>query len=179
MKKLLVAAFVVMVAFTACNNVKKAKTGEDKAKAETSIIAKAQSLDNLMKNAEQNVGKEVFVKGLVDHVCEHSGRRCFLVNDDEKLSIRVEAGGEIKGFNKELSGSIIAVKGKLQIQKITAENINEFEEKVKAQKDTEEGGKHCDAQMANIQKMRTWMKEHGKNYYPKYFVEGIEYEIVE
>ncbi len=176
MKKLLVVAFAVMVAFTACNSGKKAK--KDEAKAKSSIITKAQSLDNLMKNAEQNVGKEVFIKGLVDHVCERSGRRCFLVNDDEKLSIRVEAGGVIKAFNKELSGSIIAVRGKLLIQKITAESIDKFEEKLKAQKDTEEDGEHCNAQMANIKTMRTWMKEHGKNYYPKYFVEGIEYEVV-
>ncbi len=179
MKRLLVVAFAVMVAFTACNNGSKAKKGADKAKAENTIIAKAVSLDNLMKDAEKNVGKVVYVKALVSHVCERSGRRCFLVNDDEKLSIRVEAGGKIKSFNKELSGSIIAVKGKFTIFKITAEKIDDFEKRLKAHQDTEEDGKHCNAEMANIKRMRTWMKEHGKQYYPKYFIEGLAYEVVQ
>ncbi len=175
MRKLFYVLGLVLI-LGACNSKKKS---EDAA-SERATASTVQSIDKVMDTAEKNVGKTVKVKGLVDHTCKHSGRRCFLVNDDESLSIRVEAGGDIKSFDMELVGSVIVVKGILQQQKITVEDVDEFEAKVKAQKDTEEGGKHCHAQMKNITKMRTWMKEHNKNYYPVYFIEGQSYyEVVE
>lgn len=177
MKKLLLAAIMFLfIAFTACNNGKKNKNTKEQTTIED---RKVETVDHLMENAEKNIGKEVYVKGMVSHVCEHSGRRCFLVDSSEEVSVRVEAAGQIKGFNKELSGTIILVKGKLEEKKLTNEYINDFETKVKTEEDTEEGGKHCNAQMQKIKKMRTWMTEHKKDYYPVYFITGESYEIVE
>lgn len=176
MKKLIWVLPLTIMLF-ACNSKKDAKTSEGSEKVVTSI--EAMTIDKLLAEAEGNVGKEVFVKGMVNHTCKHSGRRCFLVNEDESLSIRVEAGGDITSFNQELIGNILIVKGILEEKRLTSEYIDEFETKVKAQEDTEEGGEHCDAQMQNIKKMRAWMKEHAKEYYPIYFVAGQSYEVVE
>ncbi len=169
MKKIVIL-FSLALVFFACNGKK------EKINAEKNV---AQSVDEVVANAETNVGKTVFIKGLVNHTCKHSGRRCFLVNDDESLSIRVEAGGDIKSFDQELIGAIIKVKGTLAEKRLTSAYIDEFEAKVKAEEDTEEGGEHCNAQMNNIRKMRKWMKEHEKEYYPIYFIEGESYEVVE
>lgn len=166
--------FGLAILFFACNSKKETRQKE---KNETEMLPK--TIDEVVENAEDNVGKVVFVQGLVYHTCEHSGRRCFLVNADESLSIRVEVGGEIKHFEKELVGATIKLKGTLEEKRLTGKYIDEFEEKIKASKDSEEGREHYNAQMNNIKKMRKWMEDHQKEYYPIYFIAGESYEVVE
>ena len=45
--------------------------------------------------------------------------------------------------------------------------------------DEEKEGEQCSSEMANIEGMRKWMEENGKDYYAIYYVEGISYEMVE
>ena len=84
------------------------KTSVAEVKKETSTIGE------IMDKAEQLVGKNVEFVGMVKHVCAHSGRRAILLDETGKLSLRVEAKGEINGFNRELSGMDICVKGILK-----------------------------------------------------------------
>ncbi|PVX52198.1 hypothetical protein C7377_0504 [Balneicella halophila] len=177
MKKTVFLLGLVMV-FFACNS----KTDSSKENENVNEELKVQTIDEVVANTERNVGNTIFVKGLVTHTCEHSGRRCFIENDDESLSLRIDAGGDIKSFSKELAGSIIAVKGTLEENRLTNEYIDEYEAKVKAkekEEDIEEGGEHCSAEISNIIKMRKWMKDNNKDYYPVYYITGESYEVVE
>lgn len=36
----------------------------------------------------------------------------------------------------------------------------------------------CDTETANIENMRSWMKENGKDYYPIYYIDGEDYSEV-
>jgi hypothetical protein len=137
------------------------------------------TIDQLMVNAENLVGKEVHFKGLVNHVCAHSGKRCILKNTTGNLSIRVEATKGLEGFDKEIAGTDIEVSGILREKRLDSASIDEFEAEVKAKHDGEEGGKHCSSEMANIKEMRDWMKDNNKNYYAIYYVDGDSYEVVE
>lgn len=129
--------------------------------------------------AESLLNQNVSIKGWVSHICSHSGRKCFITNKDESIKIRVEAKGEINGFEKELAGSEINVMGVVRINKITAEFISQWEAKVKAKvKDIEEGGKHCASEIGNINKMKTWMADNKKDFYPIYFIDGMSYEEI-
>ena len=175
MRKLLFVAFAALSVLASCNQVNK----KQETKQETSKEPVAQTIAQVMKTAEQNVGKEVFFTGMVQHICAHSGRRAILLDETGKLSLRVEATGKINGFNRELSGATIAVKGILQEKKLSEKFINDWEVKVKAQEDAEEGGEHCASEMTNINQMREWMKKENKDFYSIYFVNGTSYEIVE
>ncbi len=145
------------------------------AQTETSVV----TIDKLMVNAEELVGKEVNFKGLVNHVCAHSGKRCILKNSTGNLSIRVEASGNLEGFDKEMAGQDIQVSGILREKRLDEAAIDEWETEVKAKHASEEGGKHCSSEMANIKEMRDWMKENNKNYYAIYYVDGNSYEVME
>lgn len=136
---------------------------------------------DLLKVAEQNVGKKLTVSGMVNHVCSHSGRRCFIVDSTGEFSIRVEAVGEIESFGKELMGNNIKVSGILKEKRLMASEIDEMANDVIAEhpSDVEADSEHCSAEMSNINKMRSWMKEQGKNYYSIFYLEGINYELVE
>ena len=171
---------VAVLSLTACGNGNKSTNNESSAKEETVAISKAVYVDDLLTNAASQVDKEVIVKGVITHTCKHSGRRCFIVGQDQKTSIRVEAKGNIGGFNRELIGSEIAVKGILRENRLTKEYIDQMEEQVNDKQGKEDGSAEtCEAEMNNINGMREWMKANNKDFYSLYFIDGQEYEVIE
>lgn len=172
MKKILVLSLAVVTMFCSCNNAKKSTTkSSEKATVSAKVELKAQNNANtvteLFAIAEDNVGKEVSCLGKVDHVCQHSGRRCFIA-DKEGNSIKVEAGDKIKTFPKDLMEKNICVKGTLQMTKIDKKKIDEMAKE----------HEHCDTESTNVKKMREWMKKHNKDYYAFYFINCIEYKEI-
>jgi cytochrome c-type biogenesis protein CcmE len=138
------------------------------------------TVPSLLEKAEGLVDKEVKITGLVDHVCSHSGRRCFLVDSVADKSIKIEAAGDIESFDKALIGSNLVVTGILKEEQLKATEIDEWETNlVEEYGDIENGGEKCSTEMANITSMREWMKEHNKDYYAIYYIDGLSYEVVE
>jgi hypothetical protein len=169
---------VLMVAFAAvlfaCNS--KPKATEVAAEQQT----EAQTIVQILENAENLVEKEVYITGMVNHVCKHSGKRCFITDSTGENSIRIEAGGELGGFNKELSGSTITAKGILKERRLLSTEIDELESKTLEEiEKAEVESDHCSAEMNNIKQMREWMKAHNKDYYAIYYIDGLEYEVSE
>ncbi len=173
MKKLVVLSLAAGVALCACNNTKIAQT---KAQSNNSVTSEsiltnkkeAKTITELYADAEKKVDKVVCCKGKVNHVCSHSGKRCFLI-DKEGYSIKVESGGKINGFNRELLGSHIMVMGRLKQVKIDKQTIDKMEEE----------DDHCDTESSNVKKMREWMKKNNKDYYTSYYIQCLDYEVLE
>lgn len=171
--------FLLFVAFAivSCNSNKSNKTTED---ISEEVVATVYTVPSLLENAESLIDQEIQITGLVDHVCSHSGRRCFLIDSVADESIKVEAAGDIESFNKELIGNNLLVTGILKEQQLKATEIDEWETKlVEEYGDVENGGEQCASEMANITSMREWMKKHEKDYYAIYYVDGLSYEVVE
>lgn len=158
---------------------KKAQAEESQAevKAEATVITP----ETVMAEGATLVGQEVSVKGTVNHVCRHGGKKCRLAGTTEGAWIQVMARGEIKEFAKELIGSEIIVKGTVKERKITKEMVAEQENATKAameKTETKEAKAHCSSSMGNVEKMKRWMADNNKDYYAVYFVEGVSYEAV-
>ena len=161
-----IIACISTLSIVGCKNTNK-KTQQENT-IEISLASKALDVNGLLN-----------VAGVVKHTCSHSGRRCFIADSTGKLTIRVEAGGNIQSFNKELVNSEIVVTGVLQEQRLSQEYIDNWEKEVaeeeaKGDKDAD----HCDSEKNSIQQMREWMKNHNKNFYSIYYVNGIDYEMV-
>lgn len=181
MKKLffIVAAACLLTVTSCVNNNKKSETSQEQSTAALSVN-EAKYVEDILKDAEKNVDKEVVLKGFITHTCKHSGRRCFVMGKDQKTSVRVEAKGNIGGFNRELIGSEVIIKGILRENRLTKEYIDQAEEELKEKQGKAEGnGETCDAEMNNIQSMREWMKANNKDYYSIYYIDGTEYEVAE
>lgn len=178
MKKLLLFAAVLLLA-ASCNSNKTEQT--DQAEDASAVAgAPVYKLDSLLVIADQMVDKTVTVRGFVTHTCKHSGKRCFIVGDDQKTSVRVEAKGEIGGFNRELVGSELAITGVLKERRMTKEYIDQYEEQVKEKKAQEDGSAEtCEAELSNINGMRDWMKANNKDYYSTYYIDGESYDVIE
>ena len=136
-------------------------------------------LDNLMAVVEQEVDNTITVAGYVTHTCKHSGKKCFIVGESQKTSLRVEATGEIETFSPELIGSKLAITGVLREYHLGQEYIDEMENSVKLQQEGGAPAEACAAELSNISDMRQWMKDHDKDYYVIYYMDGLEYEVLD
>ncbi len=182
MKRLLFLA-VALIAITACGSTNKKEEAKKSNGTDNSIVAtkatKVFTLENLLSEGEKLVDKTVTVTGRATHICKHSGRRAFIAGTDPKTTLRVEAKGEIGGFNRELIGEALNITGKLRERRLTKEYIKQHEDKVREQKAGGEDEEGCESELKNIESMREWMKANGKDYYVIYFMDGESYEIVE
>ncbi|MBN1927066.1 MAG: hypothetical protein JW798_14635 [Prolixibacteraceae bacterium] len=160
---------LLLTFFSACNNSNTKKTQP------------GFKVNEIYSAASEKADQTIDVTGMVNHVCSHSGRRCFLIDQTGEYSIRVEASGDIESFGKELIGKNIQVTGILKENRLMASEIDELENKYLAEhpEDANNNGEHCSAEMANINQMREWMKQHGKDYYAIYYIEGLKYEILQ
>ena len=104
-----IIACISTLSIVGCKNTNK-KTQQENT-IEISLASKALDVNGLLNVAEKQLNDTVVLKGVVKHTCSHSGRRCFIADSTGKLTIRVEAGGNIQSFNKELVNSEIVVTG--------------------------------------------------------------------
>lgn len=179
MKKLLL--FALTVCFLAsCGN--KQNNDANNSTDSTAVASNypTYGLDSLLSIANQFVDKTVIVRGSVTHTCKHAGKRCFIVGENENVTMRVEAKGNIGGFNRELIGSELAITGVVKERRVSKDQIDEMEKGTNSKKKSKEASEEeCHAELSNINTMREWMKANGKDYYAIYFMDGQEYEVVE
>ncbi|MDR0566267.1 MAG: hypothetical protein LBG47_04410 [Prevotellaceae bacterium] len=181
MKQAKITAMLMFLALCAasCGSTPGQKSTAAAAGADTLAIALSYGVDSLLTAADSLVGKTVSLHGYVTHVCKHSGKRCFLTGESQAAAIRVEAKEGIGGFNRELVGSQIVVKGALRERRISQGEVAQLE--ADANKKLEEDGsaESCQAELSSVAKMRSWMKAHGKGYYAIYYVDGNAYEVLD
>jgi len=135
-------------------------------------------LDCLLDVVEQELDNTVTVVGFVTHTCKHSGKRCFIIGESQKATMMVEAG-EIGGFNADLTGSKIAVTGVIKEHRRTEEVISQMEKSVHQRMEEGVSMETCTAELNNINDMRNWMKERGKDYYAVYYMDGISFDVLD
>jgi hypothetical protein len=179
--KIIFILMTLALCASSCGSNPKQKNAAATSTAATAATATlSYDVDSLLAVADSLVDKTVTLRGYVTHTCKHSGKRCFLVGESQTASIRVEAKEGIGGFNRELVGSQIAVSGTLRERRIPHGEVEQLEESVNKKQLEEDGSaESCQAELSNIAKMRKWMKEHGKDYYAIYYVDGHEYEVLD
>ncbi len=182
MKKYILILFVAAT-FGACNNTASKTTVSETADSTSTGISfagvKTFTIEQLLAEAENYVNKPVKVSGFVLHTCKHSGRRCFIANPDQTLTLRVEAKGKIGGFNRELVSSTIEVDGILRERRLSNEEIDNMEKAIAEKRIKDDGSEDaCNAETTNVKRMRAWMKDHGKDYYALYYIDGNDFREV-
>ena len=174
-------ALMLAFSFASCQgnqNKAQEETVETKAQVQTTVTTP----EKVMSDGASLVNQEVEIKGTVNHVCRHGGKKCRLAGTTEGAWVQVMARGEIKQFDKELIGSEIVVKGIVKERKITKEMVEEQEKSVKEamnKAENKEEKAHCSSSMGNVEKMKQWMADNNKDYYAVYFVEGTSFEKVQ
>ena len=195
MKKILFLT-VLSLSLFACSNSEDVK--QKKENSETKVES-AISVDDLLANKAEYTGKEVVFKGTVDHVCKHSGKRAFVFGSKEDLRIKIEAGDKIKGFDAELIGSEIEVKGTLVETRLDDKYIAKLEDDLSKKMNEgvhvdgeehheggdsdkhEEGDKKSEIEQKRnqIDNLKKKIAESEKGYISNYYIDGISYKTIE
>lgn len=187
-KGILMALLAAMFLFTGCAGEKnKDAQGTDK-----SNEVKAMSVDEVVNNIDAYVSKDVHIKGTVEHVCKHGGKRLHLMNNDGSSKIRVESGDAITQFDRELEGEEINVKGTVKKLVIDEAYLDRREDALKKEdeKHEHEEGEHEEKNSGNtmlhrvnsleqVENLRKQLKEESKKEIVSYWMKGKEYQKCE
>jgi len=171
-------AYIFAVLFvTACSGPSKK---QEATSAEVETVAKeiiVMNVESLLADAKVYDGKEVMIKGMVTHVCKHSGKRLHLLGSDEKTRLRIEAG-EIGQFERELEGSDIVARGIFRREVIDEEYLAKWSEELGKEGD-HKSHEEQEEEKGKMQRYRDMMKETEEGYLENFWVDGISFDTVE
>jgi hypothetical protein len=142
---------------------------------------------NFEEKAGDFVGKEVKVKGIVDHVCSHGGKKMFLVDMEVGGRIRVNTGENMAAFKSEWEGSEVVATGIVDEFVIDEAYLDEWEEELKTEIQEEiESEEGCEYESytatgtyKQIEQHRANMAEKGTTKLSFYSIIATSYEIIE
>jgi len=131
---------------------------------DSEVTVTVYSVDELLENPAELIGKEVMVKGTVMHVCKQGGGRCFLMGSNEDYNIRIEAGEKIGAFSQGQMGADLTVKGIFKVVRTEADAHNPS---------GEHGGSEHEHDEAADEAHQIILKAQEQSE-AEYFMEGIE-----
>ena len=172
MIKNLFAFLLITIMFVACNSENKPKDN-NKSK---NIDKKALTIIDLAdfdSKAGDYVGQKVKVKGIVDHVCKHGGKKILLVSDNGDVHINSD-----KRFDEDLTGKEITVIGIVKEFRVDEAYCLKMEnDMIKEHSEGEDNDEHIKAKKAQIQHFRDSMKttsvDHLSFYDLQYILEVL------
>jgi hypothetical protein len=184
MIKKVFGVLLVLAVFAACTNQEQ-KSEETKEKEIAAV-----TVDEVNANIQSYVDKEIVIKGTVNHVCSHGGKRMFIMGTDPDVAIKITPNDEIGVFEKELEGSHVVVHGVMKELRIDEAYVANLEKEIAEGSDNEaihdhSGGTHdeteevSDEKKAQIEAMREQIAESEKGYYSQFWIEASKFEVVE
>ena len=167
---------VILFAAGACNLG--TKDDASKPKNDTTRLA----VLTFEKQADSCINKPVIIEGTVFHLCKHGGKRMFLVDGADSISVLVTTGPKIIKFDDALLGSRVRVFGTLKEERIDARYLNEWEAEVKKPEANHNVGVHTgvkghedmDVQdkLDQINSYREDLKNTGKDHLSNFTIEA-------
>lgn len=187
MMKNVLGLLVVAVLMFSCGTKEK-KNDEASAEKESAVL----TVDKIMADIENFIDKDVTVKGLVNHVCAHGGKRMFILGDDPDVALRITPDKNLGIFEKELEGNIVLIKGVLKELIIDQDYIDQLEKEITEGVDNEalhdhSGGDHDEDEEAGvdsskikqIEMMKAEIAEAEKGFTVQYWIEASKVDVKE
>ncbi len=176
--------FLVVAVFAACSNL-----GEKNEETTAKEIAEL-TVDEVTADMASFVDKDIAIKGTVNHVCSHGGKRMFIMGADPDVAIKITPSEEIGVFEKELEGNHVIVYGILKELRIDEAYVTNLEKEIAEGSDSEAihdhtGGTHDETEEVNEEKkaqinaMREKIAESENGYYSQFWIEANNFEVLE
>lgn len=138
---------------------------------ETPVLA----LGEFDSKASDFVSKEIKLKGIVDHVCKHGGKKILLVTDDGDAHVFSE-----ERFDEALMGSEIMVTGVVLEERIDESYILKMEEdNIKSHSEGKSNDEQFNNKKNHLQQYRDKMKADSVDHISNYSLQYISHDIVE
>lgn len=125
--------------------------------------------------AGEFVNKEVKVKGIVDHVCKHGGKKILLASDEGDLHINSEVR-----FDEALMGSEVAFTGIVVEERIDESYCLKMEEdNIRSHTEGASNEEQFEAKKKHIQTYRDQMKTGNTDHISLYSLNYVSHSAVE
>ncbi|MCD4833203.1 MAG: hypothetical protein K8R31_05345 [Bacteroidales bacterium] len=168
-------------------------TQQKKEKECTEKEKTAITVDNLLAEITNYIDKDIVVVGTVNHVCEHGGKRMFIMGEDPDIAIKITPNDEIGIFEKELEGSSVIITGIVKELRIDEAYVANLEKELSEGADNEAIHDHSgeedeedhaetevdSSKIKQIEHMKTQIAESENGYYSQFWVEASKFEVKE
>ncbi len=146
-------------------------------------------LSDFNKVAGEYVGKKIRLTGIVDHVCEHDGKKMFLVEENSDARVKIVPDENLAAFKQDLVGETVEVTGIVKEFRLDEDYLMEMEENIKADSKEEPAvhmGEHkgkkeeqsTEDKMKQLENLRKKLKDSGKEYLSYFSVEAVSYKVL-
>ncbi len=175
MKKFILILSILTLTISCSDSIKKAdkKALNDNTTINNTAEKPLLALADFDSKAGEWVNKEVQVKGIVDHVCKHGGKKLLLVNDEGDVHVESE-----ERFSDTLVGSEITVTGIVTEFRVDEAYCLQKEED--HQQNHKEGTDSDDMyakKMKQVEFYRDSMKATGKDHISFYSLEYVALQV--
>ena len=173
MKKLSII-LVLILAFLACKNEEK-KVEESTETTEIVTEIPMLAIADFDTKAGDFVSKEIKIKGIVDHVCKHGGKKLLLVTDEAQVHVVSD-----ERFDEALIGSEIDVKGVVLEEVIDEAYCLKMEEdNIKSHSEGQSNDDQFEAKNQHIQEYRDYMKANNTDHISNYSLQYVSHSELE
>lgn len=192
-KNLLVLA-IVSVFFISCGEQQKSTNNEADGNEAVAELVEV-TPDNFYDKAEELVGMDISLKGTIDHVCKHGGKKMMVFGTDPDIRVKITTGEDMAAFDSDWNGSDVIAIGTVEEFRIDEEYLAEWENDVNEQVAEEEfehsedkPGIHkgesekehsATDEFEQIENYRQEIAESGTDHISFYSIICKEYEIIE
>ena len=173
MKKLSII-LVLILAFLACKNEEK-KVEESTETTEIVTEIPMLAIADFDTKAGDFVSKEIKIKGIVDHVCKHGGKKLLLVTDEAQVHVVSD-----ERFDEALIGSEIDLKGVVLEEVIDEAYCLKMEEdNIKSHSEGQSNVDQFEAKKQHIQEYRDYMKANNTDHISNYSLQYVSHSELE
>jgi len=175
MKKFLLILSIITLTISCADASKKTdKTAsENETTTENSTEKPLIALADFDSKAGKWVNKEVQVKGIVDHVCKHGGKKLLLVNDLGDVHVESE-----ERFDDAMIGSEITLTGVVTEFRVDESYcLQEEENHQQNHKDGTDSDDMYAKKMEQVQFFRDSMKATGKDHISYYSLDYVAHQV--
>ncbi len=174
MKKIIVIVAIIISVVSCKTENKKVENAQEVSTTEISKIP-VLALGEFDTKASEFVNKEVQIKGIVDHVCKHGGKKLLLVDDNGDVHVTSDVRFEdaLKGSKISLTGVVLEkIIDEAYCLKMEEDNIKSHSEGKTDKEKFEEKKKH-------VQEYRDQMKAKNIDHISIYSLKYIAHTEIE
>ena len=163
---------VLAISFISCKTETKKDEGVNETKAtEIPILA----IGEFDAKAGMFVNKEIQIKGIVDHVCKHGGKKILMVSDEGDVHVTSD-----ERFDEALKGSKITLTGVVVEERIDESTCLQMEEDIiNSHSEGKTSEEQFKEQQDHVQQYRDEMKAENKAYISNYSLKHVNHSKVE
>lgn len=175
MKKIILLLSIVALVISCDMADKKDKKSDDnKDKMGMSMEVPVIDLAEFDAKAGDFVDKEIQVKGIVDHVCKHGGKRLLLVTDEGDVHVDSE-----DRFDDSLNGDEIVVNGVVTEFRVDeAYLLQKEEDHIQSHKEGKDSEELYNEKMQHLQEYRDSMKAAGVDHLSFYSLDYLSHKVL-